>query len=105
MKIIQDFNSKNKIIASICVAALALGKSGILRGKRATTYNSQERRSALKEFNAQVVNQPVVMDENIITSCNPASAVDVSLLLLEKLTNKENSGYIRNIMGFSENDK
>lgn len=101
LEIIQDFDSMKKPIASICVAALSLGKSGILRGKRATTYNSQVRRSALKEFGAEIVNQPVVIDENIITSWNPASAIDVALLLLEKLTNKKNSHYIRNSMGFA----
>ncbi len=103
LKIIQNFNSMKKLIASICVAALPLGKSGILRGRRATTYNSQVRRSALKEFGAEIVDQPIVMDENIITSWNPASAIDVALLLLEKLTNKTNSDHIRNSMGFTKN--
>ncbi len=105
LKIIRDFNSMNKIIASICVASLPLGKSGILSGKRATTYNSPVRRNALKEFNVEIIDQPVVMDGNIITSWNPASAIEVALLLLEKLTNKENSSYIRNIMGFADSLK
>ena len=101
LKIIRDFHSMNKIIASICVAALPLGKSGILCGKKATTYNSPVRRSALKDFSVDVIDQPVVMDDNIITSCNPASGIEVALLLLEKLTNKENSNNIRSIMGFT----
>ncbi len=105
LKIIRDFNSMKKPIASICVAALPIGKSGILKGKKATTYNSQVRRRALKEFGAEIMDQPVVMDENIITSWNPASAIDVALLLLEKLTNRINSDYIRHSMGFSKNDK
>ena len=97
-----DFSMK-KPISSICVAALPLGKCGILRGKRATTYNGQVRRSALKKFGAQIINQPVVIDEHIITSWNPASAIDVALLLLEKLTNKNYSNFIRNSMGFTKN--
>jgi protein deglycase len=105
LKIIRDFNALNKLIASICVAALPLGRSGILRAKRATTYNSQVRRASLKEYGAVVVDQPVVMDGNIITSWNPASAIEVALLLLEKLTNKDNSEYIRSAMGFSMNVK
>ncbi len=103
LKIIRDFHSMNKLIASICVAALPLGKSGILSNKKATTYNSIVRRSALKKFNADIIDQPVVIDGNIITSCNPASAIEVALLLLEKLTSKENSNYIRKIMGFLNN--
>ena len=101
VRIIRDFNLLNKWIASICVGALPLGKSGILASKKATTYNSQIRRNALKGFEAEVVNQPVVMDGNIITSWNPASAIEVAFLLLEKLTNKDNANYIRRLMGFS----
>ena len=100
LEIIRGFNSMNKTIASICVAALPLGKSGILNGKRATTYNSQVRREALRQFNAELIDQPVVLNQNIITSWDPASAIEVALLLLEKLTNNENSNYIRKIMGF-----
>lgn len=98
--IIKHFYKENKPIASICVAALTLGKSGIIEGKKATTYNSTVRRRALKEFGAEVIDQPVVLDGNIITSCNPASAIDVALLLLEILTTEENAQHIRKIMGF-----
>lgn len=100
LKIIREFNSKNKLIASVCVAALPLGKSGILKGKRATTYNSEARRSILKSFDAFIVDQPIVQDSNIITSWNPSTAIEVALLLLENLTSKENAYYIRRIMGF-----
>jgi protein deglycase len=105
LDIIRNFDSAKKTIASICVAALPLGKSGILKDKRATTYNSQVRRNTLKEFGAEIVDQPIVIDENIITSWNPATAIDVALLLLETLTNKDASNYIRNAMGFAKNDK
>jgi protein deglycase len=105
LKIIRNFKTANKLIASICVGALPLGRSGILRGKRATTYNSPVRRAALKDFGAVVVDQPVVVDGNIITSWNPASAVDVALLLLEKLTSRKNSDYIRSAMGFAKSEQ
>jgi 4-methyl-5(b-hydroxyethyl)-thiazole monophosphate biosynthesis len=39
LELIREFYHKDKIIASICVGALPLGKSGILEGKRATTYS------------------------------------------------------------------
>lgn len=101
LRIIREFYNKNKIIASICVAALSLGKSGILVGKNATTYNSPARRGTLEKFGAKIIHQPVVQDKNIITSWNPASAIDVALLLLEELTSKENANHIRKIMGFN----
>jgi len=100
LDIIRSFKALNKIIASICVGALPVGKSGILKGLQATTYNSNIRRKALAEFGAQVIHQPIVMDNNIITSWNPSTAVDVALLLLEHLTTKSNAESIRKLMGF-----
>ena len=100
LELIRAFKAKDKIIASICVAALPLGKSGILKDKKGTTYKNPVRRDALKSFGVNVINQPIVIDDNMITSWNPSTAVDVALLLLELLTSTTNAEYIRSIMGF-----
>lgn len=100
LELIRGFKSNNKIIASICVGALPLGKSGILKDKKGTTYNSPVRREALKDFGVNVLNQPIVMDDNVITSWNPSTAIDVAFLLLEQLTTKNNADNIRKSMGF-----
>ncbi|WP_366519381.1 DJ-1/PfpI family protein, partial [Ruminococcus sp.] len=69
-KLIKDFETCNKAIASVCVGALVLAHSGILRGKRATTYhlNDGVRQKQLAAYDVEVVNEPVVVDDNIITS-------------------------------------
>ncbi len=100
--LIRGFKTNNKLIASICVGALPLGKSGVLKNKKGTTYNSAERREALREFGVNVINQPVVMDDNIITSCNPSTAVDVAFLLLEHLTTRNNADKVHQLMGFDD---
>jgi 4-methyl-5(b-hydroxyethyl)-thiazole monophosphate biosynthesis len=100
LDLIRGFRDNNKIIASICVGALPLGKSGILKDKKGTTYNSAVRREALHGFGVNVINQPIVMDDNMITSWNPSTAIDVALLLLELLTTKNNADKIRQLMGF-----
>jgi protein deglycase len=100
LDLIRRFKATNKMIASVCVGALPLGKSGILEDKKGTTYNSVIRREALKGFGVKVVNQPVVMDDNVITSWNPSTAMDVAFLLLEKLTTKVNADHVRQLMGF-----
>ncbi|WP_297096462.1 DJ-1/PfpI family protein [uncultured Draconibacterium sp.] len=102
--LIRAFKSNNKIIASICVGALPVGKSGILNGKNGTVYNSPIRREELKGFGVNVIHQPIVVDDNIITSWNPSTAIDVALLLLEKLTTKINADKIRKLMGFEVKD-
>ena len=100
LDLIRKFRQNNNIIASICVGALPLGKSGVLNGKTGTTYDSEVRREALKGFGVTVINQPIVMDDKIITSWNPYTAINVALLLLEQLTDKNNSDKVRKLMGF-----
>ena len=101
LSLIKEFKNQNKIIASVCVAALPLGKSGVLKNKNGTTYNKKGiRQNELKEFGVNVLNIPIVVDENVITSWNPSTAIDVALLLLEMLTSKQNAEHIREIMGF-----
>jgi len=102
LNIIREFDKREKIIASICVAALTIGKSGVLKGRNATTYNKKEgiRQKQLAEYGINVLNQPIVIDKNIITSWNPSTAMDVAFMLLEKLTNKDNVNYMKDIMGY-----
>ena len=100
--LIREFHRNNKIIASICVGALPVGKSGIIRGKKATTYNLDHglRQETLRNYGVDVMNEPIVVEGNVISSMNPATAIGVSFILLEKLTTRKNADHIRKIMGF-----
>lgn len=101
LNIIREFDRAGKIIASICVGALPIGKSGVLVGRNATTYNWGKRQKQLSEFGANVLgDQPIVVDKNIITSYNPSTAFDVAFNLLEILTSKENCVSVKKLMGF-----
>ncbi|KAK5580469.1 hypothetical protein RB653_000487 [Dictyostelium firmibasis] len=105
-QLIRDFDSKNKFIATVCVGALALGKSGILKGRNATTYRNNLRQHSvrqqqLKDFGANVIeNQSIVIDNNIITSYNPQTAPYVAFKLLEFLTNENKAKTTKILMGF-----
>ncbi len=100
LELIRAFRKENKIIATICVGALPLGKSGALEGKNGTTYNNPVRRDTLKSFGVNVKHEPIVMDDGMITSWNPSTAIDVALLLLENLTSVDNANKVRGLMGF-----
>ncbi|KOO47788.1 DJ-1/PfpI family protein [Viridibacillus arvi] len=101
--IIRHFDARQKPIASICVASLALGKSGILTNRKATTYAhpTSIRKEQLKNFGVNVQNERIVQDGHIITSSNPGTAFDVAFLLLEMLTTKENTHQVKDLMGFA----
>jgi protein deglycase len=100
LDLIRRFRDKHKFIASICVGALPLGKSGVLKGKKGTTYHSAVRREALQGFGVQVLNQAIVIDDDMVTSWNPSTAVDVAFILLEHLTSKLNAEKVCQLMGF-----
>ena len=102
LNLIKDFDKQNKIIASICVGALPLGKSGILKGRKATTYHLKDsyRQKQLAEFGVNVINQRMVVDENIITSYCPETAPDVAYELLNKLVGYEKMIIVRQAMGY-----
>ncbi|MBP7737637.1 MAG: DJ-1/PfpI family protein [Spirochaetes bacterium] len=100
LALIQEFHIMNKIIASVCVGALPVGKSGILKGKKGTTYGG-ERQDQLRAFGVEVVDEPIVVDGSIITSWDPSTAIDVALLVLELLTSPGQSMRIRTKMGFN----
>lgn len=102
LELIREFDKQGKIIAAICVAALPLGKSGVLMGRKATTYHLRDayRQKQLKEFDVAVVNEPIVVDKNIITSYCPETASGVAFKLLEKLTSREKMEIVKQAMGF-----
>lgn len=104
LSLIRQFHAAGKHIATICVAALPLGKSGILKGRKATTYHLGNglRQQQLAAYGATVLNQPIVIDNNIITSSCPSTALEVAFTLLEKLTNTQNSNHVKHLMGFQE---
>jgi protein deglycase len=103
LKLIREFDNAKKPIATICVAALALGKSGILKGRKATTYHLKEgyRQKQLAEFGADVItNQSIVVDDNVITSYCPETAAHVAFTLLEKLTDSDRMKIVKQAMGY-----
>ena len=102
LELIRLFNQQQKTIATICVAALALGKSGVLRGRKATTYhlNNGYRQKQLSEFGVEVINEPIVIDNNIITSYCPQTAPGVAFELLRALTSEDKMNIVKKAMGF-----
>ena len=102
LQLIKDFNEQGKPIASVCVGALPIARSGVLNGRKATTWdlNDGNRRREIAECGAIVLDQAVVTDGNIITSTGPATGLDVAFKLLEILTSAENIKRIKYDMRF-----
>jgi len=102
LNLIREFDKENKIIASICVAALPIGKSGVLTNRKATSYDLMDglRRKQLADFGANVQDEMIVVDKNVITSTGPSTGLDVAFRLLEMLTDLENVNIVKKYMRF-----
>ncbi|MFB6318737.1 DJ-1/PfpI family protein [Saccharicrinis sp. FJH54] len=102
LDLIREFNAKGRIIATVCSGAMPVGKSGVLKNRKATTYHLKNGflQKKLKAFDVQIVNEPVVVDGNVITSYCPETAPYVAFELLRQLTSEEDMLVVKKAMGF-----
>ncbi|MGO7018473.1 DJ-1/PfpI family protein [Rhizobium leguminosarum] len=101
---IATFEKLGKPVASVCVASLSLAAAGILRGRRATTYHQigGKRKAQLETYGAIFIDRPVVIEDNLITSTGPGTAIEVAFALLRTLTSEANVQHIRTLMRMPE---
>lgn len=104
LNLIRAFHQEKKPIATVCVAAFPLAKSGILSGKRATTYHLRGgyKRDELAKFGVNLGNEWLEVDDNVITSSCPKTGPDVAYELLKMLTSEEKMKQVKVAMGFGE---
>jgi protease I len=67
--LIREFDSAGKPVAAICHGPWLLVEADLLRGRKATSWKSI--RTDLRNAGAEVVDEEVVIDGNIITSRKP----------------------------------
>jgi protease I len=82
-EIARAANEKGKIVAAICIAPSTLANAGILSGKRATSFPSEE--SNLRSKGAIYTGSNVEKDSNIITADGPSSAREFGRMIAESL--------------------
>lgn len=82
--LIRDFASAGKPIAAICHAPWLLIEAGLAKGRRLTSYKSI--RTDVTNAGADVVDEAVVVDGNIITSRCPDDLPDFCDAIIAALT-------------------
>lgn len=84
-QMLQNMDSRNGLIGAICAAPVALKKAGVLKDKY-TCYPSFEQEIGVDGYSDA---SAVVIDQNIITSRGPATAMDFALEIVKVLRGEE----------------
>lgn len=90
-QIIKYCIDNNIYIASICASPTILGEKGYLKGKNAICYKGMED----KLIGANIVDEDVVVDKNIITSKGAGTSNQFAFKLIEILCSKEKEQEIK----------
>ena len=86
LEIAKNAYQHDKIVGAICIAPCILAYSGILNGKNATVYPTEEYIDIIESNGANFINAPVVKDGKIITARNPSAANDFAKAIINALS-------------------
>ncbi len=86
-QLLKKMEEDGKYIAAICAAPKVLAHAGLLKNRQATSYPGSIPAEDMIGINYK--EQAVVVDDNIITSRGPGTAMDFALTLIEVLAGKE----------------
>ncbi|SKA75894.1 protease I [Prosthecobacter debontii] len=86
IQFLKDFSRSGKLIAAICHGPVVLASADLLKGKKLTGYwNIQV---DLTNAGGTVLEEPVVVDGNIVTSRHPIDVADFSIAVKDWLLAK-----------------
>lgn len=87
VNIVEDFMDADKIVAAICHAPWMLVEADVVDGRRVTSWPSV--RTDLVNAGADVVDEEVVIDDNLITSRKPDDIPAFTRALLKALAEQK----------------
>jgi protease I len=91
--LIRRFSEQGKPVAAICHGPWLLVEADLLRGRTATSWPSI--RTDLRNGGATVVDEPVVVDGNIVTSRNPEDVEEFTRAVVDLVEQQPEISEIR----------
>lgn len=85
LEIVKDAYSKGKVVAAICLSSAVLANAGVLKGKKATVYPTDDSVKALRDGGADYLDEDVVVDGKIVTAKGPHAAAEFGEKIIELL--------------------
>ncbi|MFA4859522.1 DJ-1/PfpI family protein [Methanoregula sp.] len=80
------FADSRKVVGAICLSPVVLARAGVLKGKKATYFNSPVSFREMKAGGAVLVDQPVVSDNRVITANGPSASKAFAETFVKALT-------------------
>lgn len=77
---------KGKVVGAICIAPSILANTGILEGRKATAFSSEQENLTLR--GAKYTGEPVTVDGKIVTANGPQAAEEFGKKLVDAFKNK-----------------
>ncbi len=96
IRLLRQMADRGKYTAAICAAPKVLARAGLLEGRQATSYPGVL--DALELPDTTCKDAPVVVDDRVITSRGPGTAMDFALELIEKLAGREQRGTVESAL-------
>lgn len=84
LEIVEEFMDDDKIVAAICHAPWLLVEADVVDGRQVTSWPSV--RTDLENAGADVIDEQVVVDDNLITSRKPDDIPAFNKAIIEALT-------------------
>lgn len=82
LEFVRQMYKQKKVVAAFCHGPWVLISAGILKGKKATCYVGIK--DDLKNAGAKYIDQPAVIDDNIITARHPRDVGDLMKAIFSK---------------------
>ncbi|WP_406376051.1 DJ-1/PfpI family protein [Streptomyces sp. NBC_00647] len=83
LRVLRDHHARGGTVASVCAGADALGRAGLLDGRRCTTHHDVQDDLARRYPRAAVVRDVLyTTDDRVVTSAGIASGIDLALHLI-----------------------
>lgn len=83
--LVQKAHERGKVVSAICLGPMALARAGVLSGKKATVFRTEDSLRALKQGGASYTGEDVTVDGKLVTASGPHTANDFAQALLKLL--------------------
>ena len=77
---------KGILLGALCIAPVILAEAGVLRGKKATVFESEK--DQLISAGAKYTGKPIEFDDNVITCSNPIYTEEFAKRIVKAILKK-----------------